>query len=81
MSTTGCGSGGNSDDAEDGDLWGDPLELLERGMAIDRDVRAGSWCYGQVATQDCGASACRDLLEMHGLTATMSQRRLAARRT
>jgi hypothetical protein len=70
---------GDHRDAKDRELRSDLLELLERGVAIDWDVGAGSWCHGQVATKDRGASACRHLLEMHGLAPTMSQCRLAAR--
>jgi hypothetical protein len=45
----GCGGGL---DSEDGDLRGDPVELFERGAAVDTDMWARPGREHQIATQD-----------------------------
>jgi hypothetical protein len=40
------------DDPEDGVLIGDPLELLQRGVPVHRQVGPGSRCGRQVTPQD-----------------------------
>jgi len=58
-SLAGCG---DRSDAEDGNLRGDRLELLERGVAVDGDVRTGSRREREVAAQDRRPSLHGDVL-------------------
>src|SRR5207244_4188144 len=55
----------------------DPVELFERGTAIDRDVGTSSRRERQVPTQDRRPPFRSDLLEVQGLTPPMAQHRSA----
>ncbi len=54
-------------DAEDGELFGDTLELLQPGVSVHRQVRPGSRSNGKVAPQDRRAPGRLDLFEAHDL--------------
>ena len=58
-----CGGGL---DAEDGDLRGDSLELLERGFPVDRDMGTSPGGEHQIAAQDGRPEVHGDLLQDHG---------------
>ena len=62
-----AGSGPGRPDPEDGHLSGDGLEFLERGPAVDREMRSGSGSQHQVPAQDRRPLLDGDLLEHHGL--------------
>jgi hypothetical protein len=59
--------------AKDGDLRSDLLELLERGVAIDRDEGPRSGRERQVAAHDRRPSVGVDLLQAHGPAPAMAQ--------
>jgi hypothetical protein len=64
---------------KDGVLPSDTLELLDRRVAVHRNVGPGSWGAFQVTAQDRGSLAQIHLLQVDHLAGTMAHDRAPAR--